>query len=187
MVDHSHVSLSEFPLDARPDDFVSPGFRFRDLTHSDIANRFTIDNSLPGRAELEAAIHLCREVLEPIRTTFQVPFSPNSFFRSQPLERQLKQKPASWISTSQHTLGQACDISLPGVPTLDLASWVGEHLEFDQLICECCDPSQGPSSGWVHVSLKPEGMSNRREVLSYVLDAEKETYVYIEGLRGSIA
>jgi len=187
MTDLSDTPLRKFPLDANPQDFASPCFRFYELTVSDTAKKYRIDNSLPGRTELEAAIHLCRQVLEPIREAFQIPFTPNSLFRSQSLERRLKNQPPSWVSNSQHTLGQACDISLPGVPTLDLAAWIGEHLEFDQLICECYDPDKGPFSGWVHVSLKPTGIANRREVLSYLMDRDKGSYVYVDGLRDRIA
>ncbi len=183
----SDTPLRKFPLDANPQDFASAHFRFYELTVSDTAKEYGIDNSLPGRTELEAAIHLCRQVLEPIRDAFQIPFTPNSLFRSQSLERRLKNQPSSWVSKSQHTLGQACDISLPEVSTLDLAAWVGEHLEFDQLICECYDPDEGPSSGWVHVSLKPAGLTNRRQVLSYLKDPDKGAYVYVDGLRDRIA
>ncbi len=187
MADLSQLSLKDFPLDAHAKDLVSPDFRFYELTHSDTAKRNQIDNSFPGRAELEAAIHLCRQVLQPIRERFQIPFTPNSLFRSLSLERQLKNKPEAWSSNSQHTLGQACDLSLHGVPTLDLAIWINDHLEFDQLICECYDPDKGPTTGWVHVSLKPCGLTNRKEVLSYLMDRKKKSYVYVDGLRDRIA
>ncbi len=187
MADLSQLPLKDFPLDAHAKDLVSPNFRFYELTYSDTAKRYQIDNSFPSRVELEAAIHLCRQVLQPIRETFQLPFTPNSLFRSQCLERQLKNKPDLWSSNSQHALGQACDLSLLGIPTLDLAVWISEHLEFDQLICECYDPDNGPATGWVHVSLKPSGMTNRKEVLSYLMDREKKRYVYVDGLRDRIA
>lgn len=187
MADLSQFSIQDFPLKAHAMDLVSPDFRFYELSFSDTAKRHQIDNSFPSRVELEAAIHLCREVLQPIREAFQISFTPNSMFRSQRLERQLKNKRDSWNSNSQHSLGQACDLSLDGIPTLDLAAWISEHLEFDQLICECYNPDKGPTTGWVHVSLKPCGMPNRKEVLSYILDREKKSYVYVDGLRDRIA
>ncbi len=107
-------------------------------------------------------------------------------FRSQELERALKKKRRPWVSTSQHTRGLACDIEVSGIPTMDLARWVSENLEFDQVICECFNPAKGPNSGWVHVSLVPPGMgTNRREILSYVLDPTRGKYVYVNGLRES--
>jgi hypothetical protein len=107
-------------------------------------------------------------------------------YRSQDLERAIKKKRRPWVSTSQHTKGQACDIEVAGIPTMDLARWVSENIDFDQLICECFNPVKGPNSGWVHVSLVPPGMGdNRREIMSYVLDPSRGKYVYVNGLKES--
>lgn len=77
---------------------------------------------------------------------------------------------------------------MPGLATLELARWVSHHLEFDQLICECYDPAQGPNSGWVHISLKPPGAgTNRRQLLSYVFDPRRRAFAYVDGLRASVA
>ena len=75
-------------------------------------------------------------------------------------------------------------MTIPGIATLELARWVARHLEYDQLICECYDPAKGPSSGWVHVSLRPPGSGeNRRQLLSYIFDHDRRSYVYVDGLR----
>jgi hypothetical protein len=111
-------------------------------------------------------------------------FSPNSVFRCQALERALKKKRKDWVSTSQHTTGLACDIEAANTPNVELAQWVIDNLEFDQVILECYNPKEGPNSGWVHVSRLPPGRgNNRRQVLSYIWDRRKEGYVYVEGLR----
>jgi len=68
-------------------------------------------------------------------------------YRSQDLERAIKKKRRPWVSTSQHTKGQACDIEVPGMPTMELARWVSENLEYDQLICECFNPAKGTELG----------------------------------------
>jgi hypothetical protein len=185
MRDFSSVPWEEFPLVPQPGDLVSSNFRFSELTKSETAERLLIDNAFPSAEELRSAVYLCRNVLQPIRDMFG-PFSPNSVFRCQALERALKKKPSNWISKSQHTLGQACDIEIPGMATLELAEWVSKNLEFDQIICECYDLAKGPNSGWVHVSLVPPGMgSNRRSSLSYVLDPARGKYVYVSGLQES--
>lgn len=167
----------------QPRDKVSPHFRLYELTRSDIASRQGIPNVFPSDAELRAAVHLAREVLEPVRTKFGS-FSPNSVFRSQALERALKRKPSSWVSSSQHARGEACDIEIVGVATIALAEWVAAHIKvFDQIICECYDPAKGPNSGWVHVSLRPPGGApNRRQLLSYVRDPRSGAYCYVPGL-----
>ena len=183
MADLSGTSWDAFPVDARQDDLVSRNFRFGELTKSETASRLRINNSFPGRSELRAAIYLCRTVLQPAREALG-PFSPNSVYRGQALERALKKKRADWASRSQHTLGQACDIEIPGMPTLQLAQWVTRNLDFDQVICECYDPAEGRNSGWVHVSIVPPGAGvNRRKQLSFVVDPATGKYVYVSGLQ----
>ena len=171
----------------KPQDAVSKNFRFYELYKSDVAERLRIDNSIASARAERAAIHLCRRVLQPLRDEFGR-FSPNSVYRCQALERALKKKPASWKSTSQHTVGEACDVEIPGVATLELARWASKHLEFDQIICECYNPAEGPNSGWVHISLRaPGGMANRHELKSYIYDKRIGDYAYVEGLKASVA
>lgn len=187
-------SLVDTPLTAltlasvAPLDLVAPNFRVYELTRSETAVRQRIRNAFATDEDLRCAVHLARTVLQPIRDRFG-PFSPNSVYRSQALERALKNRPSSWISTSQHTQGRACDVEIPGLPTLELARWAADHLQnFDQIICECYDPRQGPNSGWVHVSVIPPGRgTNRRETLSYVLDKATQRLVYVNGLEESVA
>ena len=101
---------------------------------------------------------------------------------------QLKRKPSGWLSTSQHTQGCACDIEIVGKSTLELAQWAADNLpDYDQIICECYDPREGPNSGWVHLSLKAPGQGvNRKEQLSYVRDKRSGKWVYITGLKSSV-
>ena len=149
-----------------PMDRIAPNFRVYELTSSEIGDRRRIDNALPSNEVLHAAVQLARQVLQPLRTHYGA-FSPMSVYRGQALERALKNRPASWISTSPHTLGHAFDLKIAGVPTKDLADWASRHLpDFDQIVCECHDPRQGPNSGWVHISLRPPAQGrNRRQVL----------------------
>ncbi len=182
--DYSRTPLDDIPLASLPPRaLIAPNFRMYELTKSDLAARHGIDNGFASEAELRAAIHLARNVLQPIRDAFGS-FSPNSVYRSQRLERALKNKPASWLSTSQHAKGEACDIEIVGKPTLELAAWAKAHLaDFDQIICECYDPAKGPNSGWVHISLKPPGTgANRQQCLSYVRDTTSGRLVYVNGL-----
>lgn len=183
--------LTTTPLDKisfkelNPRALIAPNFRVYELTKSDLASRRAIDNDFTSEQHLRAAIHLARHVLQPIRDKFGS-FTPNSVYRSQALERVLKNKPTTWLSTSQHARGEACDIEIVGMATLALASWARDHLaDFDQIICECYNPRQGPNSGWVHISLKAPGQGpNRRQCLSYVPDASGRL-VYVSGLQAT--
>lgn len=184
-VDRKNEPISQFTLaNVSHDTRVAPNFLVYELTRSELADRRGIDNHFATDHELRAAIHLAREVLQPIRDKFGS-FTPNSVFRGHPLERALKNKPASWLSTSQHSRGEACDIEIVGMSTLALANWAKDNLKaFDQIICECYDPAKGPNSGWVHISLKAPGSGeNRRQLLSYIADHGK--MVYVPGLRAT--
>ena len=181
--DYSTTPIEKIPFDLPPRALISPNFRAYELTRSDLADRLGIDNGFASIQELHAAIHLARQVLQPIRVAFGS-FSPNSVYRSQNLERALKNKPSTWLTTSQHARGEACDIEIVAMPTLELAAWARDHLpDFDQIICECYDPKKGPNSGWVHISLKMPGTgANRRQCLSYVRDPASGKLVYVTGL-----
>lgn len=186
------TDLTRLPLerlalaDLKPRALIAPNFRAYELTRSDLASRRNIANGFASDAHLRAAVHLARHVLQPVRDAFGS-FTPNSVYRSQALERALKNKPATWLSTSQHARGEACDIEIVGMPTLALAIWARDHLaDFDQIICECYDPRKGPNSGWVHISLKPPGSGpNRRQCLSYVVDPGSGRLAYVNGLQAS--
>lgn len=189
MTDRSKEPLESFRLsNLDPRDLIAPNFRVYELTKSETASRLGINNSFSSEQELRAAIYLTRKVLQPIRDAFGS-FTPNSVFRSQALERAMKQKPAGWISTSQHTQGCACDVEVPGKSTLELAQWARDKLaEFDQIICECFDPREGPNSGWVHISIKrPEQGENRKQLLSYIREPGSGRMIYVPGLRENVA
>lgn len=183
-VDRQNEPISEFTLaNTSHDTRIAPNFLVYELTRSELADRRGIANNFTSDQELRAAIHLAREVLQPIRDKFGS-FTPNSVFRGHPLERALKNKPATWLSTSQHARGEACDIEIVGMSTLALAEWARDNLKFDQIICECFDPAKGPNSGWVHISLKAPGSGeNRGQLLSYI--ADKGKMVYVPGLRAT--
>ena len=169
-----------------PQDRIAKHFRLYELTVSETADRQRIDNRIGSDEVLRSAVNLAREVLDPIREAYGS-FTPNSVYRCQALERALKGRPSSWLSTSQHTLGWACDVEIVALPTLELAQWAATNLaQFDQIICECHDPAKGPNSGWVHISLVPPGAGrNRRQMLSYVVDAASGRLVYVNGLQSS--
>ncbi len=185
MADLSNVPWEQFPFAAKPEDLVSRDFNVLALTKSEIATRLDIVNTFPSLEELHYAVYVCRNIMQAIKEALgqcQV----NSVFRSQTLERALKKKPANWTSKSQHTLGQACDIEVPGMTTLALAQWVTQNLAFDQVICECYNPAEGPNSGWVHVSVVPPSLRpNRKEILSYVLNPTTREFEYVPGLVAS--
>lgn len=145
---------------------LSKNFSLTEMTRSQTASRHGINNT-PEPKQIENLRALAENVLQPVRDHFGVT-NINSGFRCLELNRKLGSK-----DTSQHTLGEAADIECFGTSNFELAKWIQDNLEFDQLILEFWYPDQGensvpnsgPNSGWVHVSYKSNG-SNRNQVLT---------------------
>ena len=136
---------------------LSENFTMAEFIKSDTATRLGIDNTPQGE-HLEAAKALFENVVQKVRDHFG-PTVLNSGYRSPKLNEAVR-----GVATSQHCLGEAADIEVPGVANGDLAQWIVDNLDFDQVILEFYTPGQ-PSSGWVHVSYKADG-SNRKKALT---------------------
>ena len=54
----------------------------------------------------------------------------------------------------------AVDFEVKGVPNMDVALWIMDNLDYDQLILEFYKEDQ-PNSGWIHCSYV--GRDNRKE------------------------
>lgn len=135
---------------------LSENFTYSEFVKSQTAERKDIDNDM-GARELENAISLAENVLQPVRDHFGTTVI-NSGYRSPDLNRAI-----GGSTGSQHCSGEAADIEVPGVSTHDLFKWIKDNLKFDQMILEFYDP-EVPDSGWVHVSYKREG-TLRNELL----------------------
>lgn len=69
-----------------PEYKLTPNFKFKELVKSTTADRLGIDNaSFVTEEILDSAVAVAENILEPIRARFG-PFSPNSWFRCEPLE-----------------------------------------------------------------------------------------------------
>jgi len=136
---------------------LSENFTMAEFIKSDTANRLGIDNTPEGE-HLEAAKALFENVVQKVRDHFG-PTVINSGYRCPELNEAVRGS-----KTSQHCHGEAADIEVPGVANGDLAQWIVDNLDFDQVILEFYTPGQ-PSSGWVHVSYKADG-SNRKKALT---------------------
>jgi zinc D-Ala-D-Ala carboxypeptidase len=140
---------------------LTPNFRLAEFFFSEIAtrNKFRNEPSPENAAQVVDNLRaLCENVLEPIRDLFGAPVIILSGFRSLGLNRYIK-----GAVNSQHMLGQAADIRIPGVSPADTQAkiWNSGKIPFDQLILEFCDVAN-PFSGWVHVSY---AAIQRKEVL----------------------
>lgn len=87
---------------------------------------------------------LAQNILDPIRERYPDSFVTNTF-----------RKEAS-NGKNQHPLGQAADVQFSQTPKskyYDIAVWVKDNLQYDQLILEY----SGKPSCWLHISWNPKG------------------------------
>lgn len=145
---------------------LSPNFSLQEFTKSQTAVRLGIDNT-PEEDHLVAAQSLFLMVVQPIRDHFG-PTVLNSGYRGPALNEAV-----GGSATSQHCKGEAVDLEVPGVPNAEVAEWIRDNLDFDQLILEFYTPGI-PDSGWVHVSYKNEG--NRKSILTAMKEDGKTVY-----------
>ena len=138
---------------------LSKHFSLSEFEKSSTATRLGIKNKA-GSGEIKNLTDLCYAVLEPVRAKFEKPILVTSGFRSEELCVAIKSS-----KTSQHTKGQAVDFEIMGVSNLQVALWIQNNCDFDQLILEFWKEDEGANSGWVHCSYK-EG-SNRKQVLTF--------------------
>ena len=136
---------------------LSKHFTLEEMEKSSTGIRLGIKNKA-GSGEIKNLGDLCYEVLEPVRVKFDKPVTITSGYRSPELSVAIGSK-----STSQHCLGEAVDMEVLSVSNLEVALWIQNHCDFDQLILEYYTGEA--NSGWIHVSYK-DG-SNRKQVLTF--------------------
>jgi zinc D-Ala-D-Ala carboxypeptidase len=121
-------------------------FTLEELTHT---SHRQFDNT-PNDAEM-ANLVLLAEFLEKVKTLLDgKPIMINSAFRSKQVNDSVGSK-----DTSQHRLGYAADIRVPGMtPDAVVRALVASDLPYDQVIREF--------DAWTHVSISP---SPRRQAL----------------------
>ena len=151
-----------------PEMQLSKHFNLKEFTKSETAIRKRIDNT-PNAEHANNLKLVCEKILEPVRNHFGKPVRINSGYRGPALNAAV-----GGSGKSQHCNGEAVDFEIDGLPNPDLAKWVAENCEFDQIILEFYDPKEGPNSGWVHASYA-EG-ANRKQKLTAVMEKGKTVY-----------
>ena len=125
---------------------MTPHFTLEELTTT---SHRQFDNT-PNEKEL-ANLQKLAEFLEQVKTTLDgKPIMINSAFRSKAVNDSVGSK-----DTSQHRLGCAADIRVPGMtPDQVVRAIIASDLQFDQIIREF--------DAWTHISISP---SPRRQAL----------------------
>ena len=149
---------------------LSENFSLLELTKSQTAERKDIDNT-PSTEHQENLKRLCESILQRVRDHFNRVVSVSSGYRSVDLCVAIGSK-----TTSQHAKGQAADFEIYGLSNQELAIWIHENLEYDQLILEYWK-KEDPSSGWVHCSYNVN--VNRKQYLKAYKENGRTKYEQI--------
>jgi hypothetical protein len=150
------------------DERLSPHFSLKELTRTSLAQ---IDNWPTDDSVVKSLTLLCRQVLEPIRIHVKKPIIIHSGYRCPALNKAI-----GGSLTSQHMKGQAADFHVHNMPNYELAKWIDENVDFDQLILENFIPGK-PDTGWIHCSFSSKQMRNQ------ALTKFKGSVHYLPGLR----
>ena len=137
---------------------LSDHFSLAEFTKSQTAIRKGIKND-PNDAAIENMRLLCENILEPVRQHYAIPFTLNSGFRCLALNEAVGSS-----SRSQHVTGQAADFEIPTIANKDLAHWIMDNLDYDQVLLEFYKEGD-PSSGWVHCSY--DNGNNRKQAKKF--------------------
>ena len=134
---------------------LSPNFTLAELTHSETAVRLGLDNT-PSK-EVEANLVRLARMLEEVRRLLGRPIMVNSAYRSPEVNKAIGSRP-----TSQHILGCAADIRVPGLTPNDIVNLVIKStIEYDQIIKEF--------DSWVHISI-PNKLSDKPRKRALIID-----------------
>lgn len=150
---------------------LTANFTLDELVKSQVAIRKGINNN-PSPTQIENLKALAVNILQPIRSHFDKPLIISSGFRS----AQLCIEIGSSIN-SQHCADKkaaAADFEIPSIDNKELAEWIRDNLQFDQLILEYYNEGD-PNSGWIHCSYSTDLNRNER-LIAYKDDDNKTQY-----------
>ena len=153
---------------------LSKNFSLEELTRSATATKLGIDNK-PDEEHLKNLQVVVDEIAQPLRDHFGKPVRINSGYRSPALNDAI-----GGSKKSQHSKGEAIDLEIDGVSNMEVADWITENCDYDQVILEFYNPAEGPNSGWVHASCKADLSQNRKRNLIALKDGNKTVYLVTE-------
>ena len=135
---------------------ISEHISFKEAVYSQTASKLKIKN-VPTESHIKTMQVTAEKVFQPLREWAEHPIRINSFYRSADLCEAIKSS-----RTSQHTKGQAIDLSTMGEKTnAELFNYIKDNLDFDQLIWEFGSDDEPK---WIHVSYVNK-KANRNRIL----------------------
>jgi zinc D-Ala-D-Ala carboxypeptidase len=146
--------MSKSIVSPRAANMLSENFSLEELTRSQTAFRRKIDN-VPSKESIANLKALCENILEPVRAHFKKSVHVSSGYRSPALCEAIGSS-----AKSQHTAANnaaAADFGVSGTPFIEVAKFIKDNLDYDQLILE-----GPPGSMWIHCSYVRAGRANRK-------------------------
>lgn len=105
----------------------------------------------PSKNVVQNLKELCENILQPLRDELGVPIHVSSGYRCKRVNDKI-----GGAKTSQHVKGQAADIQIAEITTIDVCKKIVEMgIDFDQMIEEY--------GSWVHISFNAR--NNRKQIL----------------------
>ena len=145
---------------------ISSNISYKEATFSQTAKNLNIKN-VPTEAHLKNMKLIADKVFQPLREWADHPIRINSMYRSPDLCEAIRS-----TRTSQHTKGQAIDLTTLGEKTNgELFEYIKENLDFDQMIWEF--GKENPK--WIHVSYVSK-KANRNRILRAKAKGSQVTY-----------
>ena len=138
---------------------LTENFSLSEMIVSPTAKKLGLSNT-PTPEHIENMRYCCEKILEPVRAHFGKSVQINSSYRAP-----LVNKAVGGSKTSQHVNGQAIDFEIPGIDNKVVADWIGDNLEFDQVILEFYTKGD-KNSGWVHASIKKGGGNRKMRMIA---------------------
>jgi hypothetical protein len=152
---------------------ITKNFYLDEFLKSKTAEEKGIKNT-PNSVHILNLKYLVTKILQPVRTHFNKAVHVHSGYRSPALNEAI-----GGSRSSQHCSGEAADFEIFGIPNKDVAEWIADNLEYDQIILEFYNPKDGPNSGWIHVSMKRIGKNRKKKLVAYK-DGTKTRYVAVK-------
>lgn len=140
---------------------LSKNLTLSEMTKSQTATRLGIDNS-PTPEHFKNMQILAKNIFQPIRDYFSVPFGVSSGYRSEALNKAI-----GGSKSSQHCKGEAIDIDRDygnDPNNSEVFHYIKDNLDYDQLIWEF-GTEQNPN--WVHVSYNTTGKQRGQILVAY--------------------
>lgn len=131
---------------------LTNNFSLSEMLISGAAYRYKYyEQFAPSENVVQNLKELCENVLQPLRDNLGVPVHVSSGYRCKRVNDKI-----GGAKTSQHVKGQAADIQIAGITTIDVCKKIVEMgINFDQMIEEY--------GSWVHISFNAR--NNRKQIL----------------------